>query len=705
MSLAFGVLGEVAAEHLGRPVDLGSPQQRALFGLLMLADGRPVSTERLLERMWGPRIERTLRSTVRTYVLRLRRAFADVGVEAPVIETLSYGYRLAAHGGIDLNVFNEHLARARAARDSGDLVVASELLTTALGEWRGTPLAGARAFFVEEERSRLGQIHVAALEDRIQLDLELGRDTVLEGELLELVKRYPLRERLHEFLMLTLYRSGRQADALEAYQRVRRVLNDELGVAPGPGLSDMQRRILQSDPGLLPRQSISIQSGIRRSQPAGAQSISEWATARHQLPADTPDFTGRADLIARLDRLLSGERGPNLVGLCGLDGMGKSTLAVRVAHIVKERFPDGQFYADLRGETDEPVSVGEILGRFLRAMGLIGTIPDADEERAVLWRSSLIGRRILVVLDDATGAEQVQQILPASAGCAAIVTSVRQFEEPGLRWECVGPLEKPECGALFDKIVGPGMRAAEPAHCSSLLDLTGGYSRFVRAAGRRVLECPNWPLASVLEQLRENMNSPIGIRADSQRTLRAVQRSVALVDPEVGRAFRLLAALQVSTFIPEAVAALLEIARSRATAILHELAEVHLLICRRNGLFEMISPVRSYARAHAREIERPEHVRAAVIRMRRFYQETETNARMWRDVSGSAAAKEFQTDSHCGLRFLDGESAARWLDEHEIDSQMLAHQSEQFSPAHAPVVVSHIRDELASHFDLRTAAV
>jgi DNA-binding SARP family transcriptional activator/DNA polymerase III delta prime subunit len=690
--LTFRVLCEISAEYDGRRVDLKSPQQRALFALLTLAGGRAVSTDQLVERMWGPQAEGSLRSTVRTYVLRLRRGFADVGVTEPVIETLSYGYRLVAASVTDLETFDDHTVRARAARGRGDFAEASGLFTTALEQWRGLPLSGARAYYVDEERSRLEQIRVAALEERIGLDLGLGRDAVLEGELLELVKQHPLRERLHEFLMLTLYRDGRQADALEVYQRVRRTLDEELGVGPGHGLREMQRRILQADSTLFP--SVVSRAGVMGCASSPDSCVDQvepvpgslGLITAQQLPADTSDFTGRDELVARLSQQLTSGHGPALLGLSGLDGMGKTTLAVRLAHTIRERFPDGQLYADFGGGGDRPVPVTQVLARFLRALGVSGPLPEGYEERAMLWRSCLVGRRVLIVLDDVACSDHVCQLLPATAGCSAILTSVRQFDATALRWERIGPMSESESSALFDKIAGAERRVAEPGAWLGLRDITAGYPWSVRMVGRRVVARPLWNLEDVLSQVRDETDAPTGLHEDCRRMRRAVERAMRLVNSEVVDAFRLLGAAQISDFTAESAAALFDTNRTRALAVLDELAEVQLLGRGSDGSFGMITPVRAYARMSAREADRPDEIRASLERLRRFYKESESNAKIVRDARRGPAGPEYQTRLWGGVRFVDKGEAQRWLNDHTADLEMLTEQLLCFSPVHAPVV-------------------
>ena len=246
----FAVLGDLNASRGGRALRLGSPQQRGILALLLLRAGKLVSPEELIDRMWGANPPISARVTVRTYISRLRRSLDD-GRQDSVIESTAGGYRLPLESQtLDLALFEQLVVQAGDARLAADVTQASALLRAALSLWRGYPLAGAHGHFVEHERDRLDQIRLSALEERISLDLELGRNDAVVAELIGLINDHPLRERLRELLMIALYRSSRQADALHTYQQIRALLRNELGIEPGPRLRDLHQKILRSAPEL-----------------------------------------------------------------------------------------------------------------------------------------------------------------------------------------------------------------------------------------------------------------------------------------------------------------------------------------------------------------------------------------------------------------------------------------------------------------------
>lgn len=243
----FRILGSLEVVEHDQPLAIGGPKQRALLAILLLHRGEVVSTDRLSDELWGERPPASAAKTVQAYVSNLRRALGD-----GLLVTRGHGYVLqTAPGQLDVDRFEALVDAGRTALGEADNRRASERLREALALWRGPPLADfAYEPFAQAEAARLEEERLAALEDRIDADLALGRHAALVGELEALVREHPLRERLQGQLMLALYRSGRQADALERYQQARRKLTDELGIEPGPELQELERRILNQDPEL-----------------------------------------------------------------------------------------------------------------------------------------------------------------------------------------------------------------------------------------------------------------------------------------------------------------------------------------------------------------------------------------------------------------------------------------------------------------------
>src|SRR3954462_11431511 len=233
----FGILGPLEIRQDGNPLACRGTKQRVLLATLLLQPNEVVSSDRLVEALWGEHPPATAQKALQVHVSQLRRALGAGGDGDPIV-TRPPGYDLrVADGDLDLQRFETAVATARAASSRGEVGRTSALLHEALGLWRGTPLADlAFEQFLQPEIARLEELRLAALEDRVDADLELGRHTTLISELDQLVAANPLRERLRGQLMLALYRSGRQAEALEQYRKTRTTLVEELGIEPGRDL-------------------------------------------------------------------------------------------------------------------------------------------------------------------------------------------------------------------------------------------------------------------------------------------------------------------------------------------------------------------------------------------------------------------------------------------------------------------------------------
>ncbi|MFD0565082.1 BTAD domain-containing putative transcriptional regulator [Kitasatospora saccharophila] len=289
-------------------------------------------------------------AALRTYVSRLRSVLepnraARKPSEVLVSMTDGYALRIPADA-LDATVFEQRVAEASAARTDGGLRPAHDTLVAALDLWRGRPLPGVPGPYAETQRGRLAERQLAVAEERCALALEIGLHADVVAELNSLSAAHPLRERLRELLMLALYRSGRQAESLGVYADTRKLLIDELGVEPGGGLSAMHARILAGDPELL---------APSAAPPKAAEEPAAFVPPA-QLPADVSDFSGRSKMVGELRDVLRAGSGQAVVvtSLAGIGGVGKTTLAVHVAHSLRPDFPDGQLYVDLRGAGASP---------------------------------------------------------------------------------------------------------------------------------------------------------------------------------------------------------------------------------------------------------------------------------------------------------------------------------------------------------------
>jgi DNA-binding SARP family transcriptional activator/Flp pilus assembly protein TadD len=415
LTAEFGVLGAVEARIAGRAADLGHARQRSVLAVLLVEAGHPVTVDQLIDRVWGAGAPQRAAGALYSYLSRLRRA---VGADEQVaIERGSSGYALTADPQtVDLHRFRRLVAQARGAESDRS---AAELITEALGLWRGEPFAGLDTPWLDATRQTLLGERFAAELERNDVLLRLGRQSELLPSLSAAVAEHPLDERLAEQLMLALYRCGRQADADEQFRRIRHTLAEELGSDPGAALRRLHERILAADPAL----------DVVPGPPSPPVAPAARPPGPAQLPADVRAFTGRTSELATLDRVLApsgGDEPPlTVVLLSGTAGVGKSALAVRWAHRIRDAFPDGQLYVNLRGyDAEQPVAVGDALAGFLTALGVRGAeIPPGVDERAGRYRSELTGRRMLVLLDNASSVEQVRPLLPGTGSCLVLITS------------------------------------------------------------------------------------------------------------------------------------------------------------------------------------------------------------------------------------------------------------------------------------------
>ncbi|MHB9860975.1 AfsR/SARP family transcriptional regulator [Streptomyces sp. YIM S03343] len=652
--LRFSVLGPVRGWRGEEPLAMGSPQQRALLAALLLREGRTATAPELIDALWGQEPPSQAVAALRTYASRLRKVL-DPGVLTT--ESGGYAVRSLGDGALDLARAQQLASEAEKAKGAGDLSGAREVLNRALGLWDGEALAGVPGPYAEAQRARLGEWRLQLLESRLDMDLEQGCHAAAVSELTALTADHPLRERLRELLMLALYRSGRQAEALAVYADTRRLLAEELGVDPRPGLSELQQRILQADPGLAEPSGPVPEPVVTPVRPA-------------QLPMAVADFTGRASFVAELSEVLAsasedGEDGNRVMAvsaLAGIGGVGKTTLAVHVAHGARGAFPGGQLYVDLQGTGARPAEPETVLGSFLRALGAQDSaIPEPLEERAALYRSMLDGRRVLVLLDNARDAAQVRPLLPGTEGCAALVTSrVRMVDLAGAHLVDLDVMSPDEALALFTKIVGEERVRSERKAALDVVAACGFLPLAIRIAASRLAARRTWTVSVLAAKLADERRRLDELQAGDLAVKATFELGYGQLEPAQQRAFRLLGLADGPDISLAAAAAVLDLTADDTEDVLESLVDTSLLESAAPGRYRYHDLVRLYARACAERDERPGEQESALSRLLDFYLATVAGGYLI-ERPGDRLVDHLERPSHPGLVFSDRHAAQDWL--------------------------------------------
>ncbi|WP_405143191.1 winged helix-turn-helix domain-containing protein [Sphaerisporangium sp. NBC_01403] len=467
--MRFGLLGPLRVLDGEHDVTPGPAKHRALLTALLLRPGRVLTVDRLIAEVWGEEPPASAEPVLRVYVSALRKV-------VPGIRTAPGGYLLDVDPEqVDAHRFERLVAEGRRARDAGRTAEASDVLRAALALWRGAALDGIDSGELRRAHAvPLEELRLTALEERAELDLSLRRGAEVAGELRSHVTAHPLRERAWAQLIRALDQAGRRSEALGAYQEARRLLVDELGLEPGTELREAHERVL-----------------------AGGGATSR--AAPNETPPDVADFTGREPVLDWIRRSApSAGTAPVHLVLYGPAGSGKSAVAIHAATGLD--FPDGRLYASLRARTP-----GAVLEDLLRSLGCPeGAVPADLAERVRLYRSLVSGRRLLVVLDDASDEAQVRPLLPTGPGCLTLVTSRSPlFGLEAARARELGVFDQDESVAMLARVVGDHRVRAEPRAAARIAALCGGLPLALRIAGSRLARRPSWTLAYLAGRLED----------------------------------------------------------------------------------------------------------------------------------------------------------------------------------------------------------
>ncbi|WP_165495146.1 AfsR/SARP family transcriptional regulator [Actinomadura roseirufa] len=619
--MEFGLLGPLEVRRDGAPVPVSAPKLRVVLATLLLRANRDVSLGELAENVWGPDGPARPTASLRVFLMRLRQL-----CEAPeLIRTTPDGYRLEIDDeALDLLRFGNLVERGRALAAGGDLGRAESALDEAMRLWRAEPLADVPSEALHAEAARLQELRLRAEHERFEVKLRAGLHHGAIGRLRELAAENPLREDLWGQLMLALYRAGRQAEAVAAYQAVSGNLARELGVVPGPALRELHGSILVADPELAtpgpPREAATVTGG-EPAEPAPAEPV----RAGSQLPPAIGNFVGRGPELDRAVRLLrgGGQVSVPVVTVSGPPGVGKTAFAVRAAHRLSEAFPDGRFFVDLHAYSAvRGPSTPAVLARLLRALGHAAEhIPVDEDELVAAYRTALRGKRVLITLDNAASAGQVRPLIPGEPGCALLVTARDELTalaaRDGARRIRLDTLSERESAGLLTAILGERVTTPQRAAAAQLAELCGRLPLALRIAASNLAGSHRPDIGGYIRRfLEDGRVRALALDGDEHIAVaRAFDLSYVSLPPEARAMFRLFALFPGPDVTPETMAVLAGGTRREAGRALERLAAASLVQRLPGNRYQMHDLVSEYAADRVRAEDGEQDAAAARDRL------------------------------------------------------------------------------------------
>lgn len=653
----FGLLGSFEFRVAGRGILLRSPKCRILLAALLAEPGRLVPAAELIEAIWGSRQPDNPRRALHVCLTRARATLAGVGVPQLIVSGAD-GYRAdIPPESVDVMLFRRWMEEADAAAERLDRGAECKALAEAMRLWRGEPFADVPSDYLHRRYGiQLAEERLQTLERRIDRNLEAGLHAEVVGELTELTGTSPLRERFWAQRMTALYRTGRRADALDVYHLVRRHLAEELGLEPGEELQRLHAKIL---------------SGIEQDGPSGARI----SIVPRQLPSEVSGFAGRAAEVEQMHRLLEEHErgdvsGSTVLVITGMAGVGKTTLATHWSRRVADRFPDGQLWLDLRGyDRRTPATPQQSIVSILHASGMRGdeVPPDLDSQIG-LYRSVMDGRRMLLVLDNANGVDQIMPLLPGDARTFVLITSRSDLASliavEGAHAIRLNPFTAAEARQMLEPRLGSGRLSAEPDAVSRIVDNCYGLPLALAIVAARAVGRPNFPLLAMERQLAD-ANTPLDRFSDPEIGLdvRAVfSWSYRSLTPHGARLFRLLGLHPTADVSIAASACLLDTTQSYARLLLDELAAAHLVTEHVPGRFTLHDLLHAYAAELAVIHDSPEQRSADLRRLLDWMTRTTLNARPLLQPSETFVTPQGATGAIPPLTFEDERAAREWYE-------------------------------------------
>ncbi|WP_412543097.1 BTAD domain-containing putative transcriptional regulator [Longispora sp. K20-0274] len=654
--MEFRLLGPLEVRDGEQVIPVTSSRQRVMLAALALRAGSVVPVDDLVAIIWGESPPPSARSVLQSLALRLRKLLGP-----HVLVTRSPGYLLDVDPDtVDTAAARRLRAEAERAAAAGDLDTEADRLRSTLALWRGRALVDVDSDLLRrEDAAWWAEWHLDTLERRIVVDLALGRGGQAIGELRELTAAHPFREQFRVLLVTALHQTGRRAEALAEYQAARTILIDELGVEPGANLRRAHREALGTEP----------EPPTERPAPAAPP-----APVPAQLPHEASGFTGRVAELAALDELAAGRTpGVVIVAVTGPAGVGKTAFVVHWAHRNRTAFADGQLYADLRGfdARHPPVPPAEILRQFLRALGVPPAgMPDSADELTQLYRSTVAGRRLLVVLDNAATPDQVRPLLPGGDGCVVVVTSRRRLggltARDGARTVALNMLSTAESQELLAAVAGRDRLLADPDAATELAALCGHLPLALRIVAAN-LAATRLGIREVATELgRGDRLAALSFADDPETAVGAAfALSYAALEPTEQAMFRRLSLCTGPDTTVDIAAALVDGDHADPATLLGALASAHLVEEYRPRRYRLHDLLRLYATDRATAEDPPGTLAATRHRLLSTYLSTTDAACTL--LFPHALRVAMPALASPPVAFADRQAALDWLDREHVN--------------------------------------
>ncbi|MFF1823507.1 BTAD domain-containing putative transcriptional regulator [Kribbella sp. NPDC058245] len=639
--LRIEILGPLRVLWRDEPIAVGAHRLQTLLAVLALRANQVCTAEDLLDLVWDDKPPGTGLKVLPPYIYRLRKA-----LPADVLQHTANGYVLRLPpGALDIADFEAAADHAVKLRDSGDLDGAAAAYAQALDLFRGEPLPGLPGQFLAAQRRRLTERRNKVFADRVDADLARGHTTDLIAELVPAVAAHSFDERLAGQLMQALTADGRQAEALDLYTRTRQTLIDQLGIEPGPALRDLHQSILRNE--------------------------SAATSTRDELPYAGAAFVGRA---AELDRLTSALQSPStsappVVAIDGMAGVGKTALAVRTARRLAAQYSDGVLFVDLHGHSSDhpPRNPKAALDHLLVGAGVGNlAIPAGLEEARSLWRTTVAGRRLLIILDNASSSSAVEPLLPGSPTCGVLITSRQQLTGLDVRERLHLELLTPDdAAALLADLVGSERAGQDVAASNGLIERCGSLPLALRIAGARMRHRPSWTVAHLNDRLDQVGRRLSELAVEGIGVSAAFELSYGQLGADQQLLFRVLSRVPGRDFDQYGTAALVDRTPDEASDLAESLVDANLLLQPTPGRYEFHDLIREYAGHLARTTDSPATLTAASDRLLDYYQQACFHPFSWQE--GTHYFEPEARSSRALPEFDSWEQAKAWADG-EVDN-------------------------------------